>query len=150
MPEPQNFKNHSRRDPASHLIAFPILAINLFVWIGITIHDGLNYGRSNFHLHLWLVIVSFALLVLAVNSRMKDLKVQDRVIRLEEHLRFAALLPPATLAQSGKLTVPQIVALRFVADEELPAMVARTLMENLTPKQIKAAINSWRPDLYRV
>ena len=50
-------------------------------------------------LHVWLVLVSFALLVVAANSRVKDLKVQDRVIRLEERLRFAALLPPATSRQ---------------------------------------------------
>jgi hypothetical protein len=101
-------------------------------------------------LHIWLTLLAFALVVVATNSRVKDLKLQDRVIRLEERLRFAALLPPATLAATASLTVPQIVALRFASDAELPALVARTLAENLTPKQIKESVVTWRPDTHRV
>ncbi len=109
-----------------------------------------QHGTEHLLMHLWLLLVSVALLLVAGNTRVKDLKVQDRVIRLEERLRFAALLPPATLAVTDSLTVPQIVALRFASDAELPALITRTVSEHLTPRQIKESITSWRPDHHRV
>jgi hypothetical protein len=150
MPEIQNFKNHARMDPPFHYIAVPILLLNLLLVLGITIHLAIAHRTHQMVLHIWLTVLAFALVVVATNSRVKDLKVQDRVIRLEERLRYAALLPPATLAATANLTVPQIVALRFASDAELPALVTRTLAENLTPKQIKESITSWRPDTHRV
>jgi Family of unknown function (DUF6526) len=150
MPEIQNFKNHGRIDPPFHYIAVPILLLNLLLVLGITIHLAIAHRMHEMILHIWLTVLAFALVVVATNSRIKDLRVQDRVIRLEERLRYAALLPPANLAATASLTVPQIVALRFASDAELPALVALTLAENLTPKQIKASIVTWRPDTHRV
>jgi hypothetical protein len=137
-------------DPPFHYIAVPILLLNLLLVLGITIHLAIAHRTHQMILHIWLTVLAFALVVVATNSRVKDLKVQDRVIRLEERLRYAALLPPDTLAASANLTIPQIVALRFASDAELPALVQRTLAENLTSKQIKQSITSWRPDYHRV
>ena len=128
----------------------PVLLINFIVVIVICVQNALRHGTHHLANHIWLVIVSLALLVLGVNMRIKDLKVQDRVIRLEERLRYAALLPPAKLAESAALTIPQIVALRFASDAELPALVSRAAAEQLTPKQIKQSIVTWRPDNHRV
>jgi hypothetical protein len=78
------------------------------------------------------------------------LKAQDRVICLEERLRFAALLPADLLARSKALGEDQLIGLRFASDDELPALVKRALDEHLTRDQIKKSINSWRPDYFRV
>ena len=77
-------------------------------------------------------------------------RVQDRVIRLEENLRYQRLLPPELLAATQSLTLGQIIALRFASDAELPALVQRTLSENLEPKAIKQSITNWRADNLRV
>lgn len=146
MPEPQNLKNHARMDPPFHFFVLPILLLNLIFAVYVTIHDWPSHPR----LHPWWIVMSLALMMLAVKTRMYALKAQDRVIRLEERLRMAALLPAEEYAQASALTEGQFVALRFASDAELPALVRRTLQENLEPKQIKAAIENWRSDYFRI
>jgi hypothetical protein len=146
MPAPQTYQNHGRFDPPIHFFAVPILLINFFVWVGISI----VHHRHGLPLHIWIAVVSLALLVAVVRGRLNDLKNQDRIIRLEERLRYAALLSPSDLTASAALTLRQIVALRFASDGELPRLITRTLAESLAPKQIKESIVTWRPDYDRV
>lgn len=78
------------------------------------------------------------------------LAVQNRVIRLEERLRYAGVLPPELHGRSGELTLGQIIALRFASDEELADLVDRTLNgEFKSPKHIKQAVKTWRGDHLR-
>ncbi len=146
MSEPQTFKNHARFDPPFHFFIVIVLVGNVIV----TIVDAFHTFSARPVLAIWHILVSVALLLLAFKARIYPLAAQDRVIRLEEQMRFRALLPADDLAKSDNLSVAQIVALRFVSDAELPAVVHRALTENLTPKQIKATIKDWRPDYTRV
>lgn len=146
MPEPQSFKNHTRWFPPVHFFVMPVFLLNFIFSIYATIH----HWPVHRHLFIWWIVVSLALFVFAGASRTQSLKAQDRVIRLEEKLRFAALLPPDLLARSQALTVRQIIGLRFASDDELPGLVKRALDENLSEKQIKEAIKNWRPDYCRV
>jgi uncharacterized protein DUF6526 len=147
---PQTFANHTRFDPAFHFFAAPVLLLGLLLAL---VHFFAHITQGDFrdHFHAFLLIVlALALLTLAFKSRAYSLKVQDRVIRLEERLRLATLLPEPLRARIPELTESQLVGLRFASDAEIPKLVERTLKENLSRKDIKKAIQNWRPDYWRV
>ena len=146
MPEPQNFKNHTRLHPPFHFFVLPMLLLNFFFAIWALVRHWPNHA----HLFSWWIILSIVLFMGFGLNRSYALTAQDRIIRLEEKLRYAALLPIDLQARSQALTVRQIIGLRFASDNELPGLVKRALDENLTEKQIKQAINNWRPDYLRV
>ena len=84
-------------------------------------------------------------------SRVNALKVQDRVIRLEERLRYKELLPNDLAEKASNFKTSQMIALRFASDKELLDLVERTLNgEFATTKDIKLAIKNWRGDYLRV
>ena len=94
--------------------------------------------------------MALALVVLALKCRLYALKVQTRVIRLEERLRLVTLLPESLRAKIPKLTEGQLVALRFASDAEVPGLVEKALAASLPNTEIKNAIVNWRPDYFRV
>lgn len=146
MAAPQNLKSHTRFDPMFHFTIIPLLLLNLIFSIYITVHNWPSYR----HTHLWWIVMAIVFLLMAVRARMSALKAQDRVIRLEERLRLAAILPTPERAHIDELSVRQLIALRFASDDELHALVHKTLTENLEPKAIKQSIAQWRPDHHRV
>lgn len=141
---PQTYANHVRRHPPFHFFVIPVLLINI-IW---TIVDCVRY--PGWHQGWW-IVVSLALLVLAVLARTNALKAQDRIIRLEERLRYQQLLPADLAQQAQSLSVSQMIALRFAGDEELASIVREVLSGKLTKSsEIKQAIKRWRADEFRV
>ena len=96
------------------------------------------------------MLLSVALFVLLFKLRIYPLKVQDRVIRLEERLRLQALAPAEWHAQIYRLSEDQLIGLRFASDDELVELAKQALEENLNRKQIKERIKNWRADNWRV
>jgi hypothetical protein len=146
MAQPQNLKNHTRFDPLFHFFVMPMLLLNLIFAIYATIHAWPGF----MHTHLWWIAMSFVFFGMAGISRASALRAQDRVIRLEEQLRLADLVPEEQLDLVDRVTLRQYIALRFASDAEVSELAARAVAEGLTPKQIKEAIRSWRPDHDRV
>jgi Family of unknown function (DUF6526) len=141
--KPQTYANHARFDPPFHFFVLPVVLITTIAIIVRAVREPSLWS-------VWLVVVAFAGMVAVFKIRLNPLKVQDRVIRLEERLRMMALLPEATRSRIGELTDGQFVGLRFASDEELPALVKRALDEKLSRKEIKKAVTNWRPDYSRV
>lgn len=140
----QSFANHTRWHPVFHFFVLPVMLINFF-WAVIQFAKAPDKNSG------WWIVVSLALVLLAFVARTNSLKVQDRLIRLEERLRYQQLLPAALVLQTVALTPGQIVALRFAGDEELNELVNAVVVGKLTkPKEIKQAIRNWREDTFRV
>ena len=140
---PQSFKSHARFDPPYHFVTAAVLAVNLFIVLCFTwkYHNLWTF---------WLCILSIAVWIPLIKLRSYPLKVQDRVIRLEERLRLQALAPAEWHAQIYRLTEDQLIALRFASDDEVVELAKQALEHNLDRKQIKERIKVWRPDYYRV
>jgi hypothetical protein len=146
MPAPQSYKSHARWDPPVHFFVLPMLLLNFIFAIYSTIHHWPNDPR----LHIWWIIMAVVLFVLAGSARGATLRAQNRIIRLEERLRLAQLLPAADQTRIGELTTKQLIGLRFASDEELAALTHKTLTQNLEQKAIKQNIVNWRGDYDRV
>jgi len=140
----QTYANHTRWHPPFHFFVLPVMLINFFWAVGAFVKEP---GKTSG----WWIVVSLALLLLTFLVRTNSLKVQDRIIRLEENLRYQQLLTPALAKQCSMLRIGQIVALRFAPDEELAELVNAVVMGKLTkPAEIKQAIKNWRGDTFRV
>jgi Family of unknown function (DUF6526) len=136
----QSFKSHAHRPIHTTIVwLFALVALVLMV-------QQLRGSDTRD----WAIIAAIlAIFELGWISRIYTVKLQDRIIRLEEKVRAAELLPSAGDVHLAKLTSKQIAALRFASDDEFGALLERAARENLQPKDIKAAIKTWRPDLHR-
>jgi hypothetical protein len=139
----QSFANHTRLDPPFHFFLLPLGLVAIVLSVTRIIHHPSIASTL-------LVVLAIGFVMIAAKTRGYALKVQDRVIRLEERLRLAMLMPEAGRSRIGELTESQLIALRFASDAELPGLAMRALNDGLTSKQIKSSIQSWRGDYFRV
>jgi hypothetical protein len=139
----QNYKNHTRFNPPYHFFLAPAVIVNVgFALCYLIRRPGIETA--------WVLVMAAALVILVTLLRTYPLKVQDRLIRLEETLRMQRVLPEDLRGRIGELTPQQIVGLRFASDGELAGLVKRALDEKLGLKEIKEAVVSWRADEFRV
>ena len=139
----QDLKHHGRLHVPFHIVGFFALVLNLIFAI---VHLVRNLGWWNG----WMVVLSVLIFVPFFLIRIYPLKVQDRVIRLEEQLRLQALAPADWRPQIYRLSEDQLIGLRFASDAEVVELAKLALEQNLTRKQIKERIQNWRPDYWRV
>lgn len=145
MTEPkQTYATHTRWHPPFHFVLTPILLIH-FLFTAYQLNQTPDLA------HAEALLLAVGLIVMALLTRINPLKAQDRLIRLEEQLRYQRVLPAALAARASAMPVRFIVALRFASDEELPGLVQQVLDHKFEkPAEVKKAIKNWRGDYFRV
>jgi|ERR1700683_5387204 uncharacterized protein DUF6526 len=139
----QSLKNHARFDPLFHFFLAPVAVASLIWTIVQVVRIPGWYSVGHVVIALWALIAAFKI-------RTYALKVQDRVIRLEERVRLKELAAASFQGRIGELSVDQLIGLRFASDGEVADLAQRALAGNWNRKQIKEAIKNWRPDHWRV
>jgi hypothetical protein len=141
----QNYSNHRKYVFMYHVVLLLLLLATLG---GAIVNLVKSYGdEKRIYSASLILVLTLCVILITFMARIFSLKAQDRAIRAEENLRCFVL--------TGKLLDPrisirQIIGLRFAADDEFPGLAERALQENLTEEQIKKTIKNWKPDTYRV
>ncbi len=140
MPE-QNFANHAKFVPAYHFV-LSFLVLATFIGSVVNLLHSLDDHSRLYNAALILALAT-ALLIFFVFTRVFPLKAQDRAIRAEENLRHFALTGKLL---DKRLTVSQIIGLRFASDAEFPALAQKAAAEGMSGKDIKQSVKNWRAD----
>ena len=146
MAETLSYAHHRRFHPWFHFFVVPVLTINFLVHLWFAVTHATQWRVW------WAVVVATALLSLAFIARVYPLRLQDRVIRLEETLRLARVLPPDLQPRIGELSSGDLIGLRFAPDADVPDIVrAICAGECKGREQVKQRIKGeWRPDKMRI
>jgi hypothetical protein len=139
----QDLAHHVRFDPPFHFFVLPVFGISALVSVVVLVRHPGFYSA-------WGVVLAMAALVAVTRIRINALRVQDRVIRLEERLRLSALLAEGQRPQIARLSEDQLIGLRFASDEEVAGLAQQALSENRSGRDIKKMVRRWRPDYWRV
>jgi hypothetical protein len=141
----QSYKNHAQIVFLYHRVLTLVL---LLILIGSIVNLNKSWGDSTrFYSASLIVALTVAAMLLFVFVRTFPLKAQDRAIRAEEQLRHYVL---AGKLLDRRLTMRQIVALRFASDAEFVTLAQRAADQSLSPDAIKRDVKQWRADTYRV
>lgn len=141
---PLTYATHRKYVPFYHFVASFLLLVNL-AYASWKLVGDFSLDRGAYF------VTGIAIVIVYLYTRTFPLGVQDRLIRLEEQLRFQRVLPSSMQARIPEFTVAQLIALRFATDAELPALAQQVLDENLRDREeIKKRIKTWRPDDLRI
>jgi hypothetical protein len=141
----QNYQNHRRYVPMYHIVTFLLVNILVISSIYYTINEAVH--GSSMKPGLFLFLISLVLLFLFFFSRQFALKAQDRAIRAEENFRHYLLTGKPL---DSRLTIRQIIGLRFASDEEYAALAIKAAESGMSEEDIKKSVKNWKGDYYRV
>jgi hypothetical protein len=142
----QNFENHVRYYAPHHYVFYPLLLTAIII----SVYSGNHHPEQS---NLWLAITILLIFIGWSSFMMRQhyaLGNQNRIVRMEMRFRYYLVTGKRLEPVEARLSFRQLAALRFASDEELPALIERTLTENLSPDQIKKSIIHWVPDTMRV
>ena len=141
--EEQSYAKHAKFVPLYHFVLFAVIVV-AFIGSLVNLYRRLtnedHVGRLSAEL---IVLMALALMLLFIFVRTFPLKAQDRAIRAEENLRHFALTGKLF---DPRLTIKQIIGLRFASDAEFPELARRAADQNMSLDDIKKSVKTWRPD----
>jgi hypothetical protein len=140
----QNLANHARYLPAYHFFT-GTLVLAVLIGACVNLYHSLGNEQRLYSASL-LVAVAVILLFLFWYARAFSLRAQDRAIRAEENLRHFALTGKLL---DPRITMGQVIGLRFASDEEFVPLARRAAEEKLSKQAIKEAVKHWRADYHR-
>jgi hypothetical protein len=141
---PQTYATHRQLVPAFHFVLLPIL---LLTFIGSCVNLYKSWGdHTRFYSASLIMVLTFCVIMAVLFARMFALKAQDRAVRAEEQLRHFVLTGKLL---DPRITVRQIIGLRFASDDEFVALARRAAEQGLTEDAIKREVKNWRADTYR-
>jgi hypothetical protein len=143
-PQHQTYATHRQIVPLYHVVLFGMVVLTLG-GAGVNLYESLGHSERLYNASL-IFVLTVELILLGYLARLFALKAQDRAIRAEEQLRYFILTGKPL---DSRLTVHQIVGLRFASDAEFPGLATRAVSEGLSGDAIKQAVKEWRPDTYR-
>lgn len=139
----QNFENHVRHDKLLYVYT-ALLLLSLILGVVGFFGYGWAWGAA-------VLLNTVSIMLLAFNARTYGVKDQDRIIRLEMRLRLREILPADLKGRVTDFTIPQLAALRFASDAELPDLARRVLNEEIRKgSEIKKLVKNWQADFHRV
>ncbi len=139
----QQYKNHQRFVLSYHVFTgVPTIALLIGSVINLV-----NSSDENLYSASLIVLIALIIVSVFLHARRFALKAQDRAIRAEENLRHFVLTGRPL---DARLTLGQVIALRFASDEEFPGLSQRAADKSLSPKEIKKEVKTWRADYHRV
>ena len=140
----QHFGNNRKKAPIIYYVSLFLLLNYFLVWTTIAFRGRGNHDES---MALSLALISLASLILGYFARALALKAQDRAIRAEENLRHFVL---AGKLHDSRLSLSQVIALRFASDDEFVELSKKAAEQSLKPTDIKKQIKNWKADHNRV
>jgi hypothetical protein len=141
----QDYRSHIRLVPTFHFFLFGLIVVSFIGAVNNLFHAFGNEDRL--YNAALLVAVTLSLIFLFFFTRIFALKAQNRAIRAEENLRYFILTGKAL---DTRLTIGQIIALRFAPDEEFTDLARMAAEKNMSPDEIKRAVKNWKGDFHRV
>jgi hypothetical protein len=141
----QSYTKHTMIDPLFHYVLAPLSLVTVILGV---IQFILALINNNFTLNAYILLFSgIVLFLIVIKVRLYAIKLQDRLIRTEESFRYYTLTGRRL---DPRLTLKQLIALRFASDEEYSLLVEKTVSENLSAEQIKLEVQNWKADFLRV
>ena len=140
----QNNAHHTRHVKGYHFILSALLLIGTITsLVSVYLQWTAHYDIMN---PILIALLFICGILLFIFTRTFPLKAQDRAIRAEENLRYFILTRKPL---DSRITMGQVIALRFAPDDEFIVLADRAINENLSPDEIKKAIKNWRADEHR-
>lgn len=139
----QSFDNHRRND-YFYYVAGTLIALGV-LYHAYSFFTTLSTGA--------LIQLLFSVGVAMTFHRVRGyaLVLQDRIIRHEMQYRLHRVLTGDLAGAGSRLTLSQMIGLRFASDAELPELVRKALADSsLKSSDLKKQIKSWQPDHQRV